>query len=66
MGVKKKKNPLQNFLALLCLQSPRVFVHEAGSAGLNRKGLQGVIVVTIRDRGAAWPKARLPSSLLVL
>lgn len=63
-GIERKLTP-SKLSHLLCLMSPRVFVCEAGSAGF-RKGLQGVVVVTVRDRGAAWPKAGLPDSLIVL
>lgn len=44
------------------LMPPRVSARETGSAGL-REGLQGVVVVTIRDRGTTWPKAELGDSL---
>lgn len=63
-GIKRKLTP-SKLSHLLCLMSPRVFAREAGSAGL-RKGLQGVVVVTARDRGAAWPKVELPESLSLL
>ena len=63
-GIKRRLTP-SKLSHLLCLTSPRVLVCEAGSAAL-RKGLQGVVVVTVRDRGAVRPKLGLPGSLIVL
>lgn len=53
IGCYKTKTPLK-LSHLLCLAPLRVSVRKAGSAGL-RKGLQGVVMVTIRDKGAARP-----------
>lgn len=63
-GIKRKLTP-SKLSHLVCLMSPRVFVREAGSAGL-RKGLHGVMVVTILDRVAARPTAELPDSWIAL
>lgn len=61
-GIKWKPSKLSH---LLCLMYFCVFVCEAGAAGL-RKGLLGVVVVTILDRGASWGTADVPDSSFVL
>lgn len=63
-GRKRKLTP-SKLSHLLCLMSARVFARVAGSAGL-RKGLHGVVVVTILDRGTVWPTAELPDLLIAL